>query len=227
MNTRDIIAAGTAVVILVALFVAHLFGNVGLGNLSEQNVRVFIAINSLAQFPLIQAGAGAITHLGDITVVGFGIIFISVLSIWIRPWRVWAVGLVISLLIIGVLGFGLKRVYDVKRPLQSANDFSLYYSGREGWYYGPVPVPTELVKSDHQNRGFPSGHALAVFAVAGVLWRARRARWWAVLIAALVALSRIIIGVHFPADVLAGAGLGFLVGFLVMDGWWGVKRPDL
>lgn len=63
--------------------------------------------------------------------------------------------------------------------------------------------------------GFPSNHAANVFAFATViLIHYRRLGWPLVAIGALVAYSRIYVGVHYPADVLAGALWGVLIGFV-------------
>jgi undecaprenyl-diphosphatase len=71
---------------------------------------------------------------------------------------------------------------------------------------------------------FPSGHAAGSFCVAAFLsvalpavWRGSRGRARAVsaaaiAMAALVALSRVALGAHFPGDALAGAALGAIVG---------------
>jgi undecaprenyl-diphosphatase len=67
--------------------------------------------------------------------------------------------------------------------------------------------------------GFPSNHACNTFAGATVLGLAEPAMLWpAMAAAALVAYSRVYVGVHFPADVAAGALLGLLVGGAVGAG---------
>ena len=60
---------------------------------------------------------------------------------------------------------------------------------------------------------FPSGHATVSFACATVLFLAvPRLRVLLYALAALIAFSRVYVGVHYPFDVLAGAALGLLLG---------------
>lgn len=59
--------------------------------------------------------------------------------------------------------------------------------------------------------GFPSGHALGATVVYGglaALFDDRRVRGTAAALVGLVAISRVIIGVHYLADVVAGVGVG-------------------
>jgi undecaprenyl-diphosphatase len=57
--------------------------------------------------------------------------------------------------------------------------------------------------------GFPSDHATASFAIAtAIVLRNRRWGIVALVLATLLALTRVAIGVHYPSDVLAGAALG-------------------
>ena len=59
---------------------------------------------------------------------------------------------------------------------------------------------------------FPSGHATVAFACATVLALAvPRLRWWLYALAALIAFSRVYVGVHYPGDVLVGALLGVAI----------------
>jgi undecaprenyl-diphosphatase len=69
---------------------------------------------------------------------------------------------------------------------------------------------------------FPSGSAAALFAGATVAWLVlgRRAGLCAMGLAALVALSRVYAGVHYPGDLLGGA----LIGCAVTVGVWRFSR---
>jgi membrane-associated phospholipid phosphatase len=63
---------------------------------------------------------------------------------------------------------------------------------------------------------FPSAHATASFAAATTMGRIEpRAKRPLLAVAALMALSRPYLGMHYPSDVLAGAVLGRLLGEFV------------
>lgn len=69
-----------------------------------------------------------------------------------------------------------------------------------------------LFEIGHEINSFPSGHAATALAVACALTRLfprRRVLWIAA--GALVAASRVIVGKHFPGDVLAGAWFGVVI----------------
>ena len=56
---------------------------------------------------------------------------------------------------------------------------------------------------------FPSGHTITAFATAVTLgYFAPRLRWPLLALAVLIGMSRVIIGAHYPSDVIAGAAIG-------------------
>jgi membrane-associated phospholipid phosphatase len=63
----------------------------------------------------------------------------------------------------------------------------------------------EFRNEDEANRSFPSGHVFIITALIASLWPALNSgfRWFGAGIILAVAWSRIALGVHFPADVLA------------------------
>lgn len=68
---------------------------------------------------------------------------------------------------------------------------------------------------------FPSGHAGCSFAAACVLCMAlpKGKKKWGyllLLLAAVIAFSRLYVGVHYPTDVLAGMVIGFLCAFITV-----------
>jgi membrane-associated phospholipid phosphatase len=61
------------------------------------------------------------------------------------------------------------------------------------------------------SHGFPSGHTVSIFVAMGVVVyfaRSRALRAGALTLAALVGASRVLCGVHWPVDVLAGGAIG-------------------
>jgi membrane-associated phospholipid phosphatase len=94
-----------------------------------------------------------------------------------------------------------KQFIDVPRPLSvlAADQF---------WHAGPA----------YRRVSFPSGHAATAFALAGI-WVMGAAGGWLrrtllLLLAVLVSLSRIMVGVHWPLDLLWGMLGGWLGAWL-------------
>lgn len=79
------------------------------------------------------------------------------------------------------------------------------------------------------NYAFPSGHTIAAMSLAqffGLLWLARAPRlaWLLPLWALAVALSRLLLGMHWPRDLLASALLGGLTALPAVC-WWLRRHP--
>ncbi|MFI0416926.1 phosphatase PAP2 family protein [Spongiactinospora sp. 9N601] len=99
-------------------------------------------------------------------------------------------------------------------------------------FHAPRPAwidPRVEALSGERSFGLPSGHAQTSVVATGVAARVldRPAAWWgAFAVAALICLSRVHLGVHFPTDVLGGVLIGALVlgGHLRYAGrvgaWW-------
>lgn len=84
---------------------------------------------------------------------------------------------------------------------------------------------TALV-AEHDPNSFPSGHSCSAFAFAAAVCMTLPWRWarvTALIAAAVMALSRLYVGVHFPSDVLVGTLIGTLCG---LAGAWLVNQAE-
>jgi undecaprenyl-diphosphatase len=75
--------------------------------------------------------------------------------------------------------------------------------------YVAHPGDVHLFIPASPDTSFPSDHATAAFAIAvAIALRSRRAGWIALVMAALVSIGRVVVGTHYPTDVLTGAAIG-------------------
>lgn len=78
-----------------------------------------------------------------------------------------------------------------------------------------VNTAVQLLVSPPQDYSFPSGHTALSFAVVTGLFLAGMKKLWkpALVLACLMAFSRMYLYVHYPTDILGGMLVGILAGF--------------
>ncbi len=79
-----------------------------------------------------------------------------------------------------------------------------------------IPSLVPAVKKVPKGFSFPSGHTTLAFAVAFIIYRILPKRYSipAFLIAALVAFSRLYLGLHYPTDILGGICVGYVAALI-------------
>ena len=160
----------------------------------DGNQPLFVAINSVG--PRTNDLAWA-----HITVLGDGAMAYALcLALWRRrPDLIWA--LAITALLGTAWVHTLKPLLAIPRPPAVLGD------------------AVHLIGPAYMVNAFPSGHATTCFAVAGVLVLGVGARGWAALLivlASIASLSRVVVGVHWPIDILGGAFGGWLAAALAL-----------
>jgi membrane-associated phospholipid phosphatase len=124
-----------------------------------------------------------------------------------RRYPLVALAATVSFFVASGLNAALKPLVDRNRP--------------------PEAVGLDALVGVPGSASFPSGHAMTAFATAGaVAVLAPRLRWPMVGLAAVIAFSRVYLGVHFWLDIVAGAALGMAVGLVVSAAFRrSVERP--
>lgn len=206
-QTRRLLRAGAAVLVLgtpvwlLALAVRAASGP--LVALDQQAARAATAVTARSGLADVLVVLQTVTEPVVLYLLAAGVVVRTRRVTGLRGRAVWAIG---TMMASWVAGAGLKLLVARPRPV--------------------VEVPL----AHASGYAFPSGHALNA-TVAGatllvLLWpqlspRRRRA---GVAVAALtvvvVGLDRVLLGVHFPSDVLAGVFLG---GCLVTASWFGFR----
>ena len=79
-----------------------------------------------------------------------------------------------------------------------------------------VNTTVKLLVEKPRDYSFPSGHTAASFASVTALYLAKEKKLWkiALVLAVLIALSRLYLYVHYPTDILGGILVGIFSGFI-------------
>jgi len=189
-SRRLLIYGGVFLVVYLALSIT-----VGGGVFESVDVDVFFAVNSWAPATVMDSLMVLLSLYGREVVWGAAIVVLFVFGGEREKRAALTMGLLFMLLI--GAGYLAKELVFRTRPYNLLEGVRLL-------------VPVEADSS------FPSGHTLIV-AGGTVVALLKLRRWQATLLtieAALVAISRIYVGVHYPTDIIGGALLG--VGFALV-----------
>jgi undecaprenyl-diphosphatase len=157
----------------------------------------FFALNGLATSQTIADLAIVVTYFGSELIL---IPFAALLYLLSKTKKLESAFVVVLAVVVSdILLFVLKSVYVRQRPPLVLNGVIL-------------PIGPDSGSS------FPSGHTTRAFAVASLVSLRMGRKYALLLVLAIgVALSRVIIGVHFPLDVVGGAFLGVVLGLVVYE----------
>ena len=166
-----------------------------LNSLLQYDLRMLLWCRNSSVFPQLVVAARAISRTGD----GYMQLALPVLLLVISPRSGWAFfqlvlyAFAIERCLYVVLKHSLRR----QRPPQVVPDFQSIVEASDKF-------------------SFPSGHTMAAYLLAGLAFMtfglvAAPLYLWAFA----VGVSRVVLGVHFPSDIVAGACIGSTIALLV------------
>ncbi|TDF96324.1 phosphatase PAP2 family protein [Paenibacillus piri] len=156
--------------------------------LQQRETRMFCWVNQTIQHSSLDFFFNAITHLGG---AAFTITAALCLALFGQgSWKAAGMYSCLALALSHIPVAVIKRIYPRLRPYLVLPD-------------------TNTCKKPLKDHSFPSGHTTAIFSL--VIPFVHAIPWVGallLLLAVLVAVSRIYLGLHYPSDCLAGALIG-------------------
>ncbi len=190
-------------------------------DLLQLDLNAFIRINKDWSNPFFDAVMPWVTHLADSVTVWFWIIFIVMLTGWHLA-RFTGTGsgrglCHVILKPIVLFSFYLALIYGINAGVCQGLKHLSHHSRPFIQHSVVLRVSPETVSCLAHDGSFPSGHAVNAFMGAALIAQMlRRRRWMVYATAALVAYSRVYLGVHYPGDVIAGGMIGLCVTILIL-----------
>jgi len=158
--------------------------------------KIFKKINRHYEKKLFQGYFRTITHMGGAT---FTISVVTLLILLSKgPLKMTAIASAIALSISQIPVLLTKKLYPRKRPYLVLQEIFV----------------TDNPLKDHS---FPSGHTTAIFSLITPFILYFPLGFWSlflIVIGISVGLSRMVLGLHYPSDVLVGCFLGSLTGLI-------------
>ncbi len=152
-----------------------------------------------------------------LTYLGSGWALVAVLTILAVIHKTRAGGLLMSALLFNFFVQLLKHTVREYRPVKY---FGMFYQDYHLHLVEGVNI--------HLYNSFPSGHSATAFAIFFFLAFLTRRKWLQViylLLALLVAYSRMYLSQHFLVDVVVGSIIGYLTSYL--GAWWTIKYDQV
>ena len=164
---------------------------------------ILLWIQNSLRAPWLSPIVVGVTHLGD---AGVFWILVTLALLCFRRTRKLGITCAISMLIgLAATNLIIKNWVARVRPYELVAGLERIIGAQRDW-------------------SFPSGHTTNSFACAWVLFRRAPRRYGvpALVMAALIALSRLYVGVHYPTDVLGGLiiGIASACGAMAIVKWW-------
>ena len=161
------------------------------GRVPDAEAAVFRVLNGTTVLPFVVVWP--VMQLGNVVVVPVS----ALLAAAFRRWRLAA-----ELLVAGIATYVAAKVVKGIWPRGRPDDL----------------LADVVIRGDAAlGRGFVSGHAATLAALATVAWPwlGPRGRVVVVVLVVVVCLARVYVGAHLPLDVVGGAALGLAIGGLV------------
>ncbi len=151
--------------------------------------------------PIVLSIFYGITRLGDLGFIWLiGASYLKFIKKQPKQAYLVLISLIITTIIVELL---LKEVVQRPRPFITHEMIESYFISPSGY-------------------SFPSGHAASSFAASVMLYLTKyKYSKLALVLASLIAFSRLVLQVHYPSDVLFGMIVGSSVAYLV---YWGYKK---